>query len=245
MGNAPQTYRGVILSSREYKEKDRVIRFLTKDDGLLDIYVKGTGKLNSSNAFTSVPFMLCDITAAPSHGYLYFRTGAIIESNSRIMNDLDTITSASHFSDLLSDISGQSENSSEAYELAVYSFYNLSKNPDKWELYTAAFNWRVLSMLGFTVVYSVTNDTGSVIEDNNYYYLSISGGEICSGKKSGYEYFRLSGVAVKALNYIATCDIQNLYGIKGSEGLAESLKDFTLRYLSYQFDKDYKSRFSF
>ena len=245
MSGAPQTFRGVILSSREYKEKDRILKFLTRDSGLLDIYVKGTGKLNSTNAFTSVPFMLCDLTVADSHGYLYLRSGVIAESNNKIMNDLDTITAASHFADLLTDISGQSDNSREAYELAVYAFYNLSQHPSKWQIFTAAFNWRVLSILGFTVEYELTNDTRMPVNDQGIYYVSVRGGDIYSGRKQGSDHFPMSGIALKALNFVSSCDIRELFGISGSESLSETLFEFTLRYLSYQLDKDYQTRFEF
>ena len=244
MAGAPVTYRGVILSSTEYKDKDRVLKFLTKDDGLIDIYVKGTGKLNSSNAFTSVPFMVCDITASDSHGYLYFRSGSIVESNSRIMTDLDTITAAAHYADLLIDISMQSDNSKEAYELAVYAFYYLSNNPSKWELFVAAFNWKVLSILGFTVTYSKTNDTMTDISGTGFYYASVCGGDIYSGKKFGDTFYMLSGQAVNALNSIANSEFKNLFAIQGSESLSSSLMDFTLKYLSFHLEKDYRGRFT-
>lgn len=242
MASEPVTLRGVILASREYKEKDRVLKFLTKDRGLIDIYVKGTGKMNSTNAFVSVPYMLCDITVSDSHGYLYFRSGNIIESNSKIITDLDSITAAAHFADILIDISGQSENSSEAYELAVYAYYYLAGSPSKFMQYTAAFNWRILSILGLVVDYSVTNDTQLPVTDENYYYVSDHGGEIFSGKRQG-AYTLLSGVAVRALNYMASCNIKDLFAMTCSESMVSSLSDFTLRYISYHMDKNYKDRF--
>lgn len=234
MGASPVTYRGVILSSTEYKEKDRVLKFLTRDNGLIDIYVKGTGKLNSTNAFTSVPFMVCDLVVADSHGYLYLRSGSIVESNSKIMTDLDAIIAASHFSKILIDVSGQSDNCREAYELAVFAFYNLASDTSKWKLFTAAFNWRILTILGFTVSYSSTNDTLTAITDNGLYYVSVSGGDIYSGRKTGSEYCVLSGVALKALNFISSCDIQKLFSITGSDSLTDSLYGFTDKYIKYQ-----------
>ncbi len=242
MASEPVTLRGVILTSREYKEKDRVLKFLTKERGLLDIYVKGTGKMNSSNAFISVPYMLCDITVSDSHGYLYFRSGNIIESNSRIMTDLDTITAAAHFADILIDTSGQSENFKEAYELAVYAYYYLASSAGRYMQFVAAFNWRILSILGFTVIYEVTNDTRLPVTGDGVYYVSNSGGDIYAGRKEG-DYSVLSGVAVKALNYMASCDIKDLFAMTCSDSMVSSLSDFTLRYISYHFEKNYKERF--
>ena len=243
MASEPFTVRGVILASREYKDKDRILKFLTKDRGLIDIYVKGTGKLNSNNAFISVPYMLCDITVSDSHGYLYFRSGSIIESNNKIITDLDSITAAAHFADILIDISGQSDNSSEAYELAVYAYYYLAKSPAGYKQFTAAFNWRILSVLGLTLTYTVTNDTEMQITDSGIYYVSTSGGDIYSGRPKGYGHVMLSGVAVKALNYMASCNIKDLFAMNCSDSMVESLMEFTLQYISFQLEKNYSERF--
>lgn len=243
MSGAVKTCRGVILSSRDHKDKDRIIQFLTRDEGLIDIYVKGSGKLNSHSAFTSVPYMICDLSYTATGNYNFLKSGVIVESNSRIMTDLDLITASAHCADVLLDISRQSENSREAYEIAAYTFYYLAKDPDKRLIYLSAFNWRVLSILGFTVMYKTTNDTSTEVNDNGIYYLSTTGGDIYSGRRTGGEYIMMSGKAVSALNHIACCDLKDLYAIDAAESLATNLFDFTVRYLSYHLEKDYMGRF--
>lgn len=243
MSGAAKTCRGIILASREHKDKDRILQFLTRDEGLIDIYVKGSGKLNSHSAFTSVPYMLCDLTYTVSGNYNFLKSGAIVESNSRLMTDFDLLTAAAHCADVLLDMSRQSENCREAYEIAAYTFFYLAKDPDKRLLYLSAFNWRVLSVLGFTVEYQRTADTASEVSDQGIYYLSTTGGDIYSGRKTGGEYRMMGGKAVLALNHIAGCDLKDLYAIESGDSLAEALFDFTVRYLSYQLEKDYQGRF--
>lgn len=243
MSSVPVTYRGMILVSTEYKANDRVLKFLTKDSGLLDIYVKRAGKLNSSNAFISVPYMLCDLTCTDSHGYLYLKSGSIIESNRNIMNDLDLMLTAAHFADVLCDISRQSDNSREAYELSCYAYYHLASKPEQKELFLAVFNWRVLTILGLTVQYSVTNDTQTEINDSGIYYVSATGGDLYSGKKDGSTISVLSGTGLRVLNMISSMSLDKIFGITVPDKLAKALSDFTMNSLSFQLEKDYKSRF--
>ena len=243
MAGATKTCRGIILTSREHKDKDRILKFLTRDEGLIDIYVKGSGKLNSHSAFTSVPYMLCDLTYTVSGNYNFLKSGAIVESNSRLMTDFDLMTAAAHCADVLLDMSGQSDNSVEAYEIAAYTFFYLAKDPDKRLLYLSAFNWRVLSVLGFTVEYKLTSDTALEVNDKGIYDLSTTGGDLYSGRKNGGEYQMLSGKAVLALNHIACCDLKDLYAISAGDDLSEALFDFTVSYLSNQLEKDYLGRF--
>ena len=90
------TARGVILHSREYKEKDRLVSFLTSDRGLITVLAKGSAKLGSRNAYVSVPFMVCDFVITSSHGFYYLKDGSIVENNSSIMGNLEALTVASH-----------------------------------------------------------------------------------------------------------------------------------------------------
>ena len=91
----PVNCRGIILGSREYKEKDRLVSVLTPEMGLITVCAKGTAKPGSRNAFASVPFMIVDLVLTTSHGYYYLKDGSVVENNSGIMNNLEAMTVAS------------------------------------------------------------------------------------------------------------------------------------------------------
>ena len=55
------TFKGIILKTSEYKEKDRMISVLTKDMGIVSICVKGVSGKTSRFSFASVPFSYCDL----------------------------------------------------------------------------------------------------------------------------------------------------------------------------------------
>ena len=218
--------RGIILNSREYKDKDRLVSVLTRDYGLITICAKGCGKQGAKNAFMSVNFMVIDFVCTISHGYYYLKEGNIVESNSGIMNSLEGVATASHFAECLMDSSLQSENSRDAYELAAYAFYCLAKDPGNYKTLYSAFNWRILTIYGFTIIYEG-------IEPDLRYRLSPLGGSIMPDANG------ISGRAVKALNFYASCSLPELFAAKLSSGEAEELKLFTRDYLCAQFDKDY------
>ena len=124
----PFNCRGLIIRSNEYKDKDRLLSVLTSDRGLITICAKGVAKPGSSLGAVSMPYMLCDFVVTVSHGYYYLKDVSIIESNSGIMESLEQMTVAAHISSCLMDCTLQSENSKEAYELAVYAYYMLANN---------------------------------------------------------------------------------------------------------------------
>ena len=230
----PFNCRGLIIRSAEYKEKDRLLSVLTSDRGLITICAKGVAKPGSSLGFVSMPYMLCDFVVTVSHGYYYLKDASIIESNSKIMESLEQMTVAAHISSCLMDCTLQSENSKEAYELAVYAYYMLANNKGKYLLIYSAFNWRLLTIAGFTVLYD-TEDP--MIKTGNKYMLNISGGE---GTGSNKAFNRLlDEPSIRALNYFASCDLKKLFTATADRKTEIELKDFTTDYLSIHFDKIY------
>ena len=236
----PFNCRGLIIRSNEYKDKDRLLSVLTADRGLITICAKGVAKPNSSLGCFSMPYMLCDFVVSVSHGYYYLKDASIIESNSKIMESLEQMTVAAHISACLMDCTLQSENSREAYELAVYAYYMLANNKDKYLLIYSAFNWRLLTIAGFTVLYDLEDPLYKANGDKQgRYMINISGGS--SDKQSRSFNRLLEEPAVRALNFFATCDLKRLFTSSADKKTEEELRDFTTDYLSVHFEKMYDS----
>ena len=233
----PFNCRGLIIRTNDYKEKDRLLSVLTSDRGLITICAKGVAKPGSSLGFVSMPYMLCDFVVTVSHGYYYLKDASIIESNSRIMESLEQMTVAAHISSCLMDCTLQSENAKEAYELAVYAYYNLANNKDKYLLIYSAFNWRLLTIAGFTILYDLNEPAykGSGNKPARY-MINISGTE---GNQNKTFNRLLDEPSVRALNYFATCDLKRMFTSSADKKTEEELKDFTTDYLSMHFEKNY------
>ncbi len=235
----PFNCRGLIIRSSEYKDKDRLLSVLSADRGLITICAKGVAKPGSSFGCFSMPYMLCDFVVSVSHGYYYLKDASIIESNSKIMDSLEQMTVAAHISSCLMDCTLQTENAREAYELAVYAYYNLANNRDKYLLIYSAFNWRLLTVAGFTVQYDLSEPAYRASADKpNRYLIDISG----SGSEHNKNFNRLlEEPSVKALNYFSTCDLKRLFTSSADKKTEKELKDFTTDYLSMHFEKNYDS----
>ena len=235
----PFNCRGLIIRSSEYKEKDRLLSVLTSDRGLITICAKGVSKPGSSLGCFSMPYMLCDFVVTVSHGYYYLKDASIIESNSKIMDSLEQMTVAAHISSCLMDCTLQSENAKEAYELAVYAYYNLANYKDKYLLIYSAFNWRLLTVAGLTVLYDVDAPSYKASGANPArFMINISGGEGTGNQNRTFNRL-LDEPCVRALNFFATCELKRLFTSSADRKIQEDLRDFTTDYLSMHFEKRY------
>ena len=248
MSSDPVSLKGIILTTSEFKDKDRMVRILSPDRGIVEFCAKGTGKPGSKYSFVSVPFMLCDFVLSGSHGYYYLKDASIIESNSEIMKDLDLMLVAGHIADCLLQSVQSEEMSPEIYELTVYALYSLSQRRSSPKTVYSAFNWRLLILLGLASSYERCTSCGRPLSDGKYKVKLGGGYAICeecisSGfKNTGYKI--IGHEVIKALNYFAESPLSSIFAVRCGKGMEEELSSFTRAFLSVQFEKEYKDIFS-
>ena len=242
MASEPISLRGVILSSREFKDKDRIISFLSSSMGVIDICVKCSGKQGSKFQAATIPFVVCDVVVSMTGSFFYLKEFSVVYSNAAILNDLEAMTVASHIGKLLSSSYIDNSNSKAFYELCVYSYYALSESQNSMLVY-AAFNWRTLYLLGYCILYDKCSNCGI---DLTSAHLSYSTGEAycesCFSKTRTYQdFFLMTWAGVKALDHFIEADIKKLFAIKVDEDTLHKLVLYTTRYLNVQLEGEYDS----
>ena len=213
MASDPVTFKGIILATSEYKEKDRMIRVLTRDMGVIQICAKGVSGKNTKLSFVSVPFSYCDFVVTVSHGFYYLKEGTVIYSNAGIMESLEAMAVAGHFSDCLQWSVMQSDNAKDAYELALYAYYALSDNNSSFLSCMIVFNWRLMWILGLA---SFASECAGLVKNN------------CKIRKRESE----------ILDYIGTAPVKKIFTVKLEESDIRSLRMFTLEYMRIQFERN-------
>ena len=213
MPSDPITFKGIILKTSEYKEKDRMISVLTRDMGIVNICVKGVSGKKSRNSFVSVPFSYCDFVVSDSHGFYYLKEGNVISGNTGIMNSLEAMAVAGHIADCLNWSVMQSDNARDCYEMTIYALYALSSDPDSFLSVMIVFNWRLMWQLGMA--------------DQAVWCV----GESFGGHKLNK---RLFGI----LDYIGENPISKIFAIKLEDDDIRILREVTLDYLRVQLEKD-------
>lgn len=213
MPSDPECFKGIILKSSEYKEKDRLISVLTKERGIISVMVKGVGGKTSKLSFVSVPFSYCDFVVTFTHNFYYLKEGSVISANTGIMNSLEAMAVAGHISECLTESVMQSDNAPACYELAIYAYYMLSEYPSAYLSCLCIFNWKLMWLLGLAADASECKDT------------------VREGKK-------LSKRSCDILDFIGKNTVSKDFAQKLEENDIRELRKFTLSYMSAQFEKE-------
>lgn len=213
MASAPEVFKGIILKTSEYKEKDRMIQVLTRERGIVNICVKGVSGKTSKVSFVSLPYSYCDFTVTDSHGFYYLKEGNVISGNTGIMDSLEAMAVAGHIAECLSWTVMQSENARDCYDLAIYAYYALSIDTTSYLKVLIAFNWKLMWILG----------------------LASSASE-CAGTAGSSH--KLNNRVYEILDYIGSYPVSKIFTIKLEEDDIRMLRGFTMDFLRVQLEKD-------
>lgn len=224
------TLKGIVFPCYDFKEKDKLIPYLTRDMGLIKLCAKGASGRSSKFAALTVPFSICDITFTESNGFYYVKDYVINESNSSIQKSLDLITAASHIFECVKVCASDSVGSDKLYELCVYALYSLNIGKD-YKTVCSLFNWKLLDILGLSIIYTnCSNCMNPIIEDKNY-HLGISSGKLlcssCTMKQNLKDTVVVNGKVLSFLNEVKQGELKKIFAYKVSEDMQKFLVEYT------------------
>ena len=240
MASDPVSLRGVVIKSREFKERDRIITFLSAEMGTVEICVKGSGKNGSRFAACTVPFVVLDVVITATGTFWYLKDYSVVFSNSGIMSSLEAMMVGAQIGDLLSSAYIDRSGSRDFYELTVYTFYALSETPGSYLKIFSGFVWRFMSILGLNILYESCCKCGCDLHGS--LDLSLKDGLIyCSSCFSRanlppQDFAPLSHAGVMALNHFASADFKLLFSVNVDDVTLHQLYRFVTSYLEVQLD---------
>ncbi len=141
--------KGLVLRETDYKESSKILTVLTADKGKLTVSARGIKRKNSKLASGLQLFAFSDITLLESHGMWTATEAQSIELFSGLRNDLELLSLASYFADVLETLSNEDIPDPELLSLGLNALYALSELRRPQQLVKAAFELRAACITGF------------------------------------------------------------------------------------------------
>ncbi len=171
------TTQGLILKSKPFGERDRLISLLSPGRGKLTCVAPGARKTKSSLAALVEPFTYGNYLMHQGRNLYTIRQADIITFFSRLRNDLESYTFASHICQLVDDVveddGGQIR---ELFKLLYRSLLFMEKGAAP-ALIGLAFHFKLLKLLGYAPHLAGCLHCG---REASIYYLHVEeGGIVC------------------------------------------------------------------
>ncbi len=174
--------KAIVLRRTNYGEADRIIQFLTPDNGVMSVMAKAVRKEKSRLAGGIELFATCDITVGSGKGDLGILTAARLEVfYSHIMTDYDRLQFGY---DTIKQVTKVAATIDEPafYDLLEQAFTSLN-NPAVDVRLTKAWFWLQLAiLLGVGMNLSTDTNGMKLVEDASYNFSEADHGFVFSEK---------------------------------------------------------------
>ncbi len=230
---------GFILSSRSVGDADRLILFLSADQGMMKLFAHNVRRTKSPLGGSLQPFARVEIFYTQGKSYS-LRQCTVLEPFRYLREDLTVMAYASVIAELVIQLWPEGTGDSLLLERVAQTFRLMDeRNP---RLVALAASWQLLSIAGFAPELSVCVHCGAKITSaNGLYQFAVSGGGLACANCATAETLTITLEALTLLKKLITLDLEKpaSFHVTGSD-LIQVEKIF-LDYLLCHSDQPLKS----
>lgn len=229
---------GIVLRETEYKDNDKLLTILTRENGQVTAKARGvksrTSKLRAGcQLLTFSEFTLLDYQGR------YLVTEAVPkEMFPRLREDVELLSLASYFAQVTEAISQEDAPDPELLSLLLNSLYVLGRESRPQILVKAVFELRAMCLAGYLPDLSGCAVCGR--EDADRFNLTQGvlqcascGGEHTEGIRM------LSAATLAAMRYIVSVPMKNLFAFRLADAAVEELSGITESYLCTKLERGF------
>jgi DNA repair protein RecO (recombination protein O) len=162
----------IVLSRTDYGEADRIIKFLTPDNGKVSVIAKGVRKSKSKLAGSIELFSVSDVTYILGRSDIYTLISARLSNHyDNIGKDLERTNTGYELIKLINSVTADSPEPS-YFNLLHNAFKALDDINTDYRLTTLWFNMQILKLAGYSPNL-MTDSKGTKLEESKSYSFDL------------------------------------------------------------------------
>lgn len=218
---------GLILRSKKTGESNRLVTVLTRDLGVVYAFANGAAKVSGKSSNATETLCYSTFSLSENKGTYTLSEAAPIEMFFDLRSDIERLSLAQYFCELVMNLAVEGEDASELLRLTLNSLYLLSNNLRAPRFIKAVFELRIMSTAGFMPDLSCCSECGA--QDISEPVFNINDGVVyCSGCGNGVAIGR--GV-LAAMRHICTCDFLRIFSFEIGDESLKKLSEICERYV--------------
>ncbi len=143
------TLKGIVLHETNAGDKGRFIDILTKEMGVVEVYVRGAKKVTGKSTGITQLFSYAEFCIEQKGEKYYYQSGKPIRIFYGLRENLLNLSLASYFSELLRTAVLKGTKSGEILRLTLNSFHFLDNSTKSPDILKPLFELRLAAELGF------------------------------------------------------------------------------------------------
>ncbi|MDP4092644.1 MAG: DNA repair protein RecO [Bacillota bacterium] len=231
--------KGIVIREVSTGEADKIVTIFSRYSGKMTGFAKGAKRPKGALAAGTQLLCYSDFVMYKGKDMYNIQSSEVIEPFYEIRNDIEKLTYAAHFVDIINDIILENQPAAKVLQLFLNTLHMLSKTDRTPGLLARIFELRVLSLIGYAPYVKGCMECGS--SDLDIYSFSFRKcGCLCSKCCSKDEYaMKLAPGTYMALNHIIYAPLKELFNFSVSQEVLYELEKLSRRYLKDRLEKDY------
>lgn len=236
------TLEGIVLKERTVGEQDKFIDILTKDNGLIELSVKGARKISGKASSSTQLFAYSRFCYDVRRDRFCLNSAEPIHIFYGLRSSLSAISLASYFADVLRYSTAELTDSGNVLRLFLNTLHFLENGLRSEAMLKAIFELRLMSEIGYMPDIVCCRDCGC-FEPKKLYFSSKDGRFRCSDCTSDTdtESCKLKLSELSAIRHIVLADFDRLFNFRLSDESLFRLSDFSECYIKSQLERSFNT----
>ncbi len=220
---------------------DRCVWLLTKNLGVISIYLKGAGSVRSKFASSTQLFSCGEAVLFKNRDRYSLNSFDVTDTHFKLQGDLLKLSLASYLCEAMCDVSSMGENTEEYLPLLKNALYLIEKGEKPPALIKAVFEMRLMVLSGF-MPDIVNCSSCSQVLPKEIYFLAEDG--ICLCEKCHKEQdggFFLPSAVVSSLRHIIFSDSKKIFSFSIKAENLKILSGFCQFYFLHHLGRGFKT----
>lgn len=169
----------LVLKEVNYKENDKILHALSRTKGKIQLISKGSKKSNSHLINSSQLFAYSKCSMNVSRDMYIITSADLIDNFYNLKNNMDAFFSGNYILELISYVAQENEVDSKIFDMTVSVLHYLSTMSKDFNKLVAAYELKLVSMLGYKPDFKHCLSCGNEITENSVFSVK-EGGLFCS-----------------------------------------------------------------
>lgn len=220
----------LVVKEVSYKENDKILHALSRTMGKIQLLSKGSKKNNSHliNASQLFAYSKCSMTKSRD---MYIITSAeLIDSFYNLKNNMDAFYHGSYILELISYVAQENEYDCRIFDMTVAVLSRLSAMTKDFEKLTAAYELKLISMLGYKPNLKHCLSCGKEIKADSEFSIK-EGGLFCHECVNYGSGINVTYGEILTMERILKSKFENIDSVEVNKKVLQLIRNFLFYYI--------------
>ncbi len=220
----------LILKEVIYKENDKILHALSRENGKIQLLSRGAKKSNSHliNISQLFAYSKCSMTKSKD---MYIITHAeLIDNHFGLKNNVEAFYCGSYILELISYVAQENEMDFRIFDMTVSVLKYLSEFKKDYDKLTAAYELKLISMLGYKPTLSHCISCGGEMKANAKFSIQ-EGGLFCNECVNYGNGINVTYGEILTLDRILRSKFENINSIDVTANILNLIRNFLFYYI--------------